>query len=196
MVSDGSTDDTATRILEAARQVLIDDGYDGLSMAAVADEFDGSQSLIHYHFDSREGLLAALLERERELYVEFFESFPDDPEARLDELMDVLVREFEAWAEESGMAPRIVELTAAATDSEPIRTALRNLYVQFRDEFERTIADGIEAGVFQPVDPERVARLMLACVDSALFRWVADEPDEIPLIADALDAYVLAEVRQ
>jgi AcrR family transcriptional regulator len=196
MVADASGADTATRIVEATRRVLIEHGYDDLSMAKIATEFDGNQSLIHYHFDSREGLLVALLERERELYVEFFGEFPDDPEKRLDRLLDTFVGDFTEWAEESGMAPRFVELSAAATDSEPIQTALRDLYTLFREELERAIADGIEAGVFEPVDPAPVARLLLAGNESAMQRWLVGEPDEIPAIADAIERYVLAEVRR
>lgn len=191
-----SDTETSTRIIRATRRALIEHGYDGLSMAKVADEFDGSQSLIHYHFDSREGLLAALLERERDLYADLFEEFPTAPDARLERTMDEFIRNFDEWAEESGMAVRIVELYAAATNSERIRTALRELYALFRAEFEQTIADGIEAGVFEQVDPGHVARLLLAGVDSAMNRWVMDESDEIPLIADALEAYVLTEVRR
>ncbi len=188
--------DTATRILEAARRALVERGYDNLSMSAVAAEFDGSQSLIHYHFDSREGLLAAVIAQERERYAEFFESFPEDPAERLDRLTEVLIRDLAEWAEESGMATRIVELYAAATDAEPIRTELRELNALFRKEYERTIADGIEAGVFEPVDPGEVARLLVAGMDSALDRYMLGEPEEIPRIADALEAYVLGEVRR
>lgn len=196
MDTDSSDTDTPTQIIKATRRTLVEHGYDDLSMAKIAEEFEGNQSLIHYHFDSREGLLAALLERERELYVEFFEGFPDDPVERLDRLLDTFVGEFDEWAEESGMAPRFVELSAAATDSESIRTALRDLYALFREEFEQTIADGVEAGVFEPVDPAEVARLLMAGNESAMQRWVVGEPDEIPAIADALEAYVLSEVRR
>lgn len=196
MVADTPDADTPTQIVQAARRTLIEHGYDDFSMSNVATEFDGSQSLIHYHFDSREGLLAALLERERELYVEFFEEFPDDPAERLEELLDTFLREFTEWAEESGMAPRFVELFAAATDSEPIRTALRDLYALLREQFEQTIADGIEAGVFEPVDPALVAHLLLAANESAMQRWLVGEHDEIPAIADALERYVLTEVRR
>lgn len=46
---------TRDAILEATGIVLAEYGYAGLSMAKVAEEFDGSQSLIHHHFDSKEG---------------------------------------------------------------------------------------------------------------------------------------------
>jgi AcrR family transcriptional regulator len=60
MAQDDSETDLGADPLQATRSLLIEHGYDGLSMAAVAEMFGGSQSLIHYHFDTREGLLAAL----------------------------------------------------------------------------------------------------------------------------------------
>jgi AcrR family transcriptional regulator len=140
--------------------------------------------------------LVALLERERNLYVDFFKGLPDDPTERLEQLLNTYLREFTEWAEESGMAPRFVELFAAGTDSDPIRTALRDLFALFREQFEQTIADGIREDVFESVDPAQVARLLVAANESAMQRWLLDEPDEIPAIADAIERFVLTEVRQ
>ena len=53
---------TRERILIAARAVLLRDGAAGLSTRAVANDAGVHLSLIHYHFDSREGLLLAVLE--------------------------------------------------------------------------------------------------------------------------------------
>jgi AcrR family transcriptional regulator len=58
-------DATATRerIVGAARAVLNRDGAADLSTRSVAAEAGVHLSLIHYHFESREGLLLAVLER-------------------------------------------------------------------------------------------------------------------------------------
>jgi AcrR family transcriptional regulator len=71
-------DSAATRedILTAARKVLNRDGSGRLSTHSVAAEAGVNQSLIHYHFQTREGLLLAVLEqmnaelldRQRSLY--------------------------------------------------------------------------------------------------------------------------------
>jgi AcrR family transcriptional regulator len=53
---------TRERILIAARAVLRREGAAGLSTRAVAYDAGVHLSLIHYHFDSREGLLLAVLE--------------------------------------------------------------------------------------------------------------------------------------
>src|ERR1700712_1620763 len=69
-------DATKARILDAARDVLVERGYSGTSTRAVAEEADTQLSLVHYHFGGKQQLLVAVLEREdaallarqRELY--------------------------------------------------------------------------------------------------------------------------------
>ncbi|MEM8728351.1 MAG: TetR/AcrR family transcriptional regulator [Pseudomonadota bacterium] len=52
--------DTKTQLLEAAKRVLLTEGYAGLSTRAIAAEADTQMSQIRYHFGSKEGLVLAL----------------------------------------------------------------------------------------------------------------------------------------
>jgi len=53
---------TARRILEAARRILTRDGYEGLTLRRIAAEAGETKSLIIYHFDSKAGLVATLVD--------------------------------------------------------------------------------------------------------------------------------------
>ena len=53
---------TARRILEAAHRVLTRDGYEGLTLRRIAAEADETKSLILYHFESKAGLVATLVD--------------------------------------------------------------------------------------------------------------------------------------
>jgi AcrR family transcriptional regulator len=53
---------TKEQILRAARIVLQRDGVGNLTIRSVATEADVNLALIHYHFQSRDGLLLAVLE--------------------------------------------------------------------------------------------------------------------------------------
>jgi AcrR family transcriptional regulator len=53
-------------MVEAAREILIEQGHGGASTRAVADRAGVRLSLVHYHFGGRQGLLAEVLERENE----------------------------------------------------------------------------------------------------------------------------------
>ncbi len=53
---------TARRILAAAHRVLTRDGYEGLTLRRIAAEADETKSLILYHFESKAGLVATLVD--------------------------------------------------------------------------------------------------------------------------------------
>lgn len=64
------TTDTRTRILAAARECLLADGYAALSTRRVADAAGVPLSQIHYHFRSRRGLVLAMLDAEDQVLVD------------------------------------------------------------------------------------------------------------------------------
>lgn len=194
MGKDRSTADTKDRLLQATDEALRKHGYADLSMATIADEFDGSQSLIHYHFDSREGLLAAYVAWKRDQYRAFFAELPDDPEERLEALLTAIVREFDEWASTEG-GQAMMDLYAECRDSETVAEELRQLDGMLRDAFREAVADGVEAGVYRDVDPDAVARLLLAATDGTAARWSVGEPEEGDPIADAVETYVLDHIR-
>lgn len=51
------------RILDSAEISFAEDGFSGSSMKAIALRADVAQGLLHYHFDNKEGLYAAVIER-------------------------------------------------------------------------------------------------------------------------------------
>ena len=61
---------TRLRILDAARDVLVQRGYGDASTRAVAERAGVQLSLVHYHFGSKQQLLLAVLDRENERLLE------------------------------------------------------------------------------------------------------------------------------
>jgi AcrR family transcriptional regulator len=61
---------TRDRIVDAAREVLIEHGHGGASTRAVADRAGVRLSLVHYHFGGKQGLLVEVLARENEQLLE------------------------------------------------------------------------------------------------------------------------------
>jgi AcrR family transcriptional regulator len=54
--------DTRARLLEAAREVFAERGYNGASLDAVSDQAGCTKGALYDHFGSKEGLLLALLD--------------------------------------------------------------------------------------------------------------------------------------
>ena len=51
------------RILDAAEEAFAADSFTGASMKAISLRAGVAQGLLHYHFDNKEGLYAAVIER-------------------------------------------------------------------------------------------------------------------------------------
>ena len=61
---------TRDRIVDAARDVLVELGHGGTSTRAVADRAGVRLSLVHYHFGGKQGLLVEVLQRENDQLLE------------------------------------------------------------------------------------------------------------------------------
>ena len=70
---------TKRRILEAARDVLVEHGYAGTSTRVVAERAGTQLSLVHYHFGGKQQLLSAVLERQNTELLERQRALYDAP---------------------------------------------------------------------------------------------------------------------
>ncbi len=57
------TPDGRERILDAAEAAFAADGFSGASMKAIAEAAGVASGLLHYHFEGKEGLYAAVIDR-------------------------------------------------------------------------------------------------------------------------------------
>lgn len=55
--------DTKTAILDAAESLMAEHGIQGVSLRAILSQAGANSSALHYHFNSREGLVQAILAR-------------------------------------------------------------------------------------------------------------------------------------
>jgi AcrR family transcriptional regulator len=53
-------EDTRTQILDAARELFVSEGYDGVSMRRIAEKIEYSPTAIYFHFRDKEALIKEL----------------------------------------------------------------------------------------------------------------------------------------
>jgi AcrR family transcriptional regulator len=177
-VSEGARE----RILAAAVERIASDGIDDVRIARIAMDAGVSTALVHYHFATREALLAEALEYSFEhagdLRIEG-ELAPDaDSHAeRLARMVEIclpssasLERDWVLW----------VELWLRAVRHPELRPTAEKLYARMREWFARAISAGVEAGEFADCDPEAVADRTLALIDGFGVRALLGD-SEVPL---------------
>lgn len=187
--------ETKTEILEATETVLLEHGYHGLTTQKVAEAFGGSHSLVHYHFETKEDLLIAFLDRYREQVSAFLTDIEDEPpEARLVTLLEALGS--------NANRPRarrlylgVLELQAYAGRHEAYRETLEAYNETLFSFTAATVEDGVKSGVFTDCDPASTARLLLAAVRGALVEECTVGIDVVEgVVSDALLEHVLEDL--
>jgi AcrR family transcriptional regulator len=163
-----------TRILEAAVRLIARDGLDEARMARIAMAAGVSPSLLHYHFETRDALLAEALEHSYETAGDERIAATDaapTPEIRLQRMIDQclpnpgkLRDDWILW----------VELWLHAARRPELRTTSAKLYARMHEWFADTVK---ELGA---PDAARTADRLLALIDGFGVRALAGDP-EMPL---------------
>jgi AcrR family transcriptional regulator len=168
---------TRDRIVDAAREILVENGHGGTSTRAVAERAGVRLSLVHYHFGGKQGLLVEvlqrendqLLERQRELYAS---PGPLAEKWRIaSDLLDEDVR--------SGYVRVLWELWAAGLADAELAAGWRSAMAGWRELITSVFTEwGDELDLELPVRPRALATLV-----ANLFQGI-----EIELLAGVSEA--------
>jgi AcrR family transcriptional regulator len=156
---DRATADTRARIVAAARDCLLADGYANLSTRRVAEVAEVPLSQIHYHFGSKLQLILAVLAAENERLLDRQRSMFDAPEplwVRWELACDYLDADIE-----SGYVRILQEMIAAGWSDPEVAASVREMiggwYRLLAEVARREQERGVDLGGFTP---DEVAALM------------------------------------
>ncbi|TMQ16769.1 MAG: TetR family transcriptional regulator [Candidatus Rokuibacteriota bacterium] len=187
------------QIVRATVRCLARDGYARLTMKKVAREAGVSQGILHYYFADKRAMLVATLtavSRDVDRRVAAAQSrAPREPAARLRALvrtcLDVAVDRPEFWVV-------FLEFWGEMVHDRRLRAVNAEVYTRTRRLLARLIADGVRAGRFRAVDPERAAAVVLGLVDGVSLQLTFDPraftvPEAARFCDDALARYLHQE---
>ena len=161
--------DTRTRILDAAGRILVRDGSDGFTIAAVAKEAGVSKGGLFYHFESKDQLITGLIQHYvsgfdqliAQALIQHYVSGFDQLIAQASDEPGAATRAYLRSAAQP--APRPVLALLAAAISNP--AALESLNQRYTTWQRRLNHDGI---------PPHVATLVRCAIDGL---WLAETFD-------------------
>jgi AcrR family transcriptional regulator len=167
------------RILQAAVELIAERGIGGARIAQVARAAGVSTALVHYHFRTREALLAETLDYAFDVASAVHlrpAGGNGDGGSAAERLADVVEqslpttdpgrREWQLWA----------ELWLGAARDPGLRPIAAQMYARYRTWIAAAIAEGIAAGEFAPVDPGETADLAMALIDGLGLRVLLGDP--------------------
>jgi AcrR family transcriptional regulator len=153
------------RILDAAVRRIAADGIDAVRIARIAMDAGVSTALVHYHFATREALLAEALEH----------SFEHAGEGRRAEVGEGLRGMIEQCLPLPGEQERDwvlwVELWLRAVRHPELRPTAAQLYARMHEWFKEAIQEE-----FPDADPDATADRILAMIDGYGVRALLGDP--------------------
>jgi AcrR family transcriptional regulator len=165
------------RILQAAVRRIASEGIDGVRIARLAMDARVSSALVHYHFETRDQLLAEALEYSYKHAGEI--RVPDEPPGgashaeRLAAMIDSCLPGSDVQRDDWALW---LELWLRAARESGLRPFAEDLYGRLHDWFAREIEAGVADGEFARCDPDEVADHALALIDGFGVRALIGDP--------------------
>ncbi|WP_415379109.1 TetR/AcrR family transcriptional regulator [Halosimplex sp. TS25] len=187
--------DTHEAIMGATYHALCKHGYAHLTMQDIADEFDKSRSLLHYHYDTKEELLLAFVDNiVGWIGDRLAESETEEPLERLEEFIDRFVIE-PGEEDRETFALALLELRVQAVHNEEFREKLAVHYEKNVEAVADIVADGIDEGVFREVDPEATGEaIYTALVGARMYQVTLGAEHASRRMRDQLAAFVVDDL--
>lgn len=173
--------ESPSRILDAADRAFGEQGYEGTSLARVAESVAMSQAGLLHHFPSKRALLMAVLAR-RDAVDSARIGLPGRVLGL--EALQALVELMEHNATVRGLVQSFCVLTGeSAAEHHPARSYFSQRYARLRQELGDALSAGVEAGELRSdVDPAAVAAEVFAMMDGLQLQWL-HAPDEVDMVA-------------
>jgi len=182
-------EETRERILAAATELIAERGYAATSIDALCRRAGVVRTAIYWHFGSKEGLVAPVVERVASAWIEEIQKsvyLEGDPLARLERFLASL-RELVLHRSQLLRLLAAVALERAAVDDEA-RAALRRLSTRALEAIAQGVQDSTGA---QRADAELIARTVLAYLNLAVFEQLVTPERVDRVFADLRTAILL-----
>jgi AcrR family transcriptional regulator len=182
--------EASARIVEAMRRSVAARGAAGSTFDQVAREAGVSRGLLHYHFGTKERLLAEVVRRDSQIRLERLGS-ELDAAGTVAEVLDVLVHSLEDLVErDPGFVALMFELFTSGRRNPEIAAEFAALQRATRTHVAELLAARQREGVIRLADePEAVAAVLLSLADGLALRLLGEpEHDHRATLAAATAA--------
>jgi AcrR family transcriptional regulator len=154
------------QILSAAMSVATGEGLEGLTIRRVAEIAHLSHGLVHFHFEGKADLTAAMLERVLLSTLSFAPGPAHPGEPPLERLLGVMLGEMRRLAADPGSTRLFFDFWLAGARHKTLRTRIRKALWAYRRSFRPIVEDVLAA------EPERFAGVTVADVVAVVVAFI------------------------
>lgn len=184
--------ETKDKILDEALIRFVENGYKGTNLRDFAAGMGLSKSALYSHYESKEAIWNALIDKMEAYYYERFGSAEDLPEApkTMDEFFGLVMNmvDFTIHDEKIIMTRKLL-LTEQFRD-ERVRRLATEHFMNGTKRFFTAVFEGMtDNGLLRKEDPAMLAFVFTAPI-TALIHYCDREPEQEPQIMEQIESYV------
>lgn len=162
MVKDQSTED---KILEAAEQVFLKDGYDGTRMQTIAETAGINKALLHYYFRSKDKLFELIFQWKINQFLPQVAEFMHDPRLSFEEKMQKFISTYINMLTRNPYLPMFVLNTIQRNPN-----MVQRIHYQIGKDLISIMEQEIHAGRIRKLDP---VQFLLTIMGMCIFPFLA-----------------------
>lgn len=170
--------DTKERILEAGLAVIAAKSFHGCGLTEILERAGVPKGSFYHHFQSKEDLGVAVIERAAEAHVQFMRAHLGNREFSPLNRAKKLFRSMRDQYANSGATPECIVAKLAlevAQLSEPMRSTIKYAYDHWSSVLARTLREARAAGELgDDQDPDEMADFMIASWEGVTVRMRID----------------------
>jgi AcrR family transcriptional regulator len=179
---------SVAQIVEATMRVLARQGYAHTSLMDIAKEVGMSKGAVHYHFPTKEALMAQVLHEACEMVAKRTLAAWTTGENPVETLRTTLAELWRVRAELPDEAKVVADLLAQSLHDEKLRAPLAEYYRFASSQVSEHLLPTLKRlGLRPKVDPGNMPRLLHALLDGLMMQRIVD-PDAVTdeLVIEAL----------
>lgn len=190
MSREQNTQQTREHILKVAREQFYRRGYSGVSINEIVEALDVTKPTVYYHFGSKAGLFAALVQDAYDRCYEHRCKAIDRTATAVRQIYQVVAADFAFCLEETDLVRFVIALTFALPEERPgdFRSYLTRDYEFLRSIIER----GIERGELKCRDAGEAAIALQGLIAVNIMSFL--QMEQTPEFLSPERAQVLADV--
>jgi AcrR family transcriptional regulator len=165
-------EEVRSKILDAARELFMTEGYERVTMRRVAEAIEYSPTAIYHHFEDKDDLMRALCHADFGRLLQVFEEEapPEDPV----EWLRRLARAYARLGLETPNHYRFMFLTPMKPGYTPDPGDPGH---QSYEVLRTAVVKAIETGAFRPANPDTVAQVLWASLHGVVALLITKRPD-------------------
>ncbi|WP_092660212.1 TetR/AcrR family transcriptional regulator [Halorientalis persicus] len=190
--------DTQEEILQAAFEVLQEEGYSGLSIKRIADEVGLQKASVYHHYSDKDDLLLSFVEYVLDMIEsDLIQTSDIDPKTHLEAILDSILLGERASSSAVEINPPsddllrvFIQVRAQATHDPDYRDRILAIDNRHEEHLATIIQRGIDEGEFRDVDPNHVATTLSTFILGTFSRRATRTQPDLTPVHQSIHSYL------